>query len=367
MSDWMPAPKPKGNGSRLVQRKFTSAFGGVKLSTSSSPHSPDDQEQNQSESIGPPTTKPNHHGKIDLHPSPRANLEARPPPLLSTKGSVLLAAVAEETIGLLPGLLKVTPDAPTKGELIKPDTLYPAFKSNCPNLGKTQVRVLNIDTLDAAIRLSSLTTSTVAHSSTPPVLVLNMANAKYGGGGWLKGAIAQEEAICYRSSLAFTLKKRYYPVPERAAIYSPTVVVIRESLSKGHRLLDLSHPGRLPVVSVVSVAAIRDPSVERCLGDGEIIYRNGDDRDLMRSKIRMILRIAAAKGHRKLVLGALGCGAFGNPRGEVMKLWKELLTELEFSGGWWEDVVFAVLDDGGGKEADGNYGVFWRGLNRLEV
>lgn len=264
-------------------------------------------------------------------------------------------------------MLKVIPDAPATSELVKPDTLFPAFKSDCPNLPKTLVRVIKIDTLDAAIRLSSLTTSTIASSSYPPVLVLNMANAKHAGGGWLKGAMAQEEALCYRSSLCFTLKRRFYPIPDRAVIYSPTVVVMRESLAKGHRLLDLTKPEKLPVISVVSVAAVRDPSVQRRLDDGEESYSNGDDRNLMRSKIRMTLRVAASKGHRKLVLGALGCGAFGNPKGAVVRLWKEVLTEPEFGGGWWEDIVFAVLDDGGGKDSNGNYGVFCRGLDGLEV
>ncbi|KAI4179129.1 MAG: hypothetical protein LQ346_007266 [Caloplaca aetnensis] len=348
---------------QLVQSKLTNIFGGITLSKNSNPRT--SERRDQVEVAEPQSTGPKD-GKIDLYASRRANLKA-PPSLPSTKRSTLLAAVAEETKDVLPGLLKLTPDTPPVGELIKPDTLFPAFKSDCPNLPKTRVRVLDMDTLDAAIRLSSLTTSTVAESSNPPVLVLNMANAKHAGGGWLKGAIAQEEALCYRSSLSFTLKRRFYPMPDRSAIYSPTVVLIRESLANGHRLLDLTHPEKLPVVSVVSVAAIRDPSVERRLGDGEEIYRNGEDRALMRSKMRMILRIAAGKGHRKLVLGALGCGAFANPKGEVVKLWRELLTEAEFGGGWWENVVFAVLDDGGGKHANGNYGVFWRGLNGLEV
>ncbi|KAL8929873.1 MAG: hypothetical protein Q9208_001017 [Pyrenodesmia sp. 3 TL-2023] len=347
---------------QLVQSKLTNIFGGIKLSNGS-PRSVEGQGQHE---VADRHSTDIKNGTIDLYASRRANLKA-PPSLPNTKRSVLLAAVAEETKDVLPGLLKLTPDTPPSGELIKPDNLFPAFKSDCPKLPKTRVRVLNIDTLDAAIRLSSLTTSTVAESSNPAVLVLNMANAKHGGGGWLKGAIAQEEALCYRSSLSFTLKRRFYPMPDRSAIYSPTVVVIRESLANGHRLLDLSHPEKLPVVSVVSVAAIRDPSVERRVGDGEENYRDADDRNLMRSKIRMILRIAAAKGHRKLVLGALGCGAFGNPKGEVVKLWRELLMEAEFGGGWWENVVFAVLDDGKGKDSNGNYGVFWRGLNGLEI
>ncbi|KAL8747696.1 MAG: hypothetical protein Q9184_007563, partial [Pyrenodesmia sp. 2 TL-2023] len=232
----------KPQKTQLVQSKLTNILGGIKLSNGS-PRTLDRQAHDE---VAERQNTNSRDGRIDLYTSRRANLKA-PPSLPSTKRSVLLAAVAEETKDVLPGLLKLTPDTPPTGELIKPDTLFPAFKSDCPNLPKTRIRVLNIDTLDAAIRLSSLTTSTVAESSTPAVLVLNMANAEHGGGGWLKGAIAQEEALCYRSSLSFTLKRRFYPMPDRSAIYSPTVVVIRESLAKGHRLLDLSHPAKLPV------------------------------------------------------------------------------------------------------------------------
>ncbi|KAI4182126.1 MAG: hypothetical protein L6R41_006177 [Letrouitia leprolyta] len=352
-------PKP-----HHVQSRLTNSFGSIKLSTNTSPYFSEGKSSRGDKAV--PSAESND-GKIDLHPSRRANLKTRQPTLPTSKRSILLAAVAEETKELLPGLLKVTPDSPATGELVKPDSLFPAFKSNCPNLPKTSIRVINMDTLDAAIRLSSLTTSTVADSPHPPVLVLNMANAEHGGGGWLKGAMAQEEALCYRTSLSFTLKRRFYPMPARSVIYSPAVVVMRESLAKGHQLMDLTHPEKLPVVSVISVAAVRDPSVERRLDDGEEVYCNGDHRDLMRSKIRMTLRVAATKGHRKLVLGALGCGAFGNPKSEVVRLWKEVLTEAEFTGGWWEQVIFAVLDDGGGKDSSGNYGVFWRGLDGLKV
>lgn len=355
--------KSKPNNPRLVQSKLTGAFGAVKVSSKTSSDPPDHQAhgaKTQSRS-----TKPKD-AKIDLYPSRRANLKA-PPSLPSSKRSALLAAVAEETVNVLPGLLNNLPSAPASGQLFRPNTLVPAPRSTCPKLARTPIRVVNMDTLDAALDLGVLTTSMVATSSSPPVLVLNMANADHAGGGWIKGAIAQEEELCYRSSLPFTLKLRFYPMSETAAIYSPTVVILRESLGKGHRLLDLSKPENLPVVSVVSMAALRDPLVYRRYHDGQDRYANPDDRDRMKSKIRMILRVAAAKHHRKLVLGAFGCGAFGNPKFEVVELWEEVFAEREFNGGWWEDVVFAVLDNGASQTSNTNYGLFWRDLNGLEV
>lgn len=228
--------------------------------------------------------------------------------------------------------------------------------------------MVNADSLDTALALSATATTTTKAPFSKPVLVLNMANAQHGGGGWLKGALAQEEAICYRSSLSFTLKRRYYPIPDFGGIYSPSVLVMRESLANGHNLLDLSDPASLPVVSIVSVAAVRDPEVVIGGQYGEEgRYKYGKVRLVMKEKMRVVLRIAARTGHRSLVLAALGCGAFGNPRGEVVLCWKEVLEEREFSGGWWEQIVFAVLEEGGQKDGKGNFGVFWRELHGLEV
>ena len=347
----------KKDDRRLRQSTLEQAFGNIRLSRSK-------QSIKSRRSV---QADFHEDGTVDLQPSRRANLKGPPPPLPSSKRSALLAAVAAETISVLPGVLKALPNAQAFGELLKPDTLVPARGSGCPGLTKTPIRVLNMDTLDAAMASGSLTSRSLAHSTSPPVLVLNMANAKYPGGGWTSGAIAQEEALCYRSSLPFSLKRRFYPMSERSAIYSSRVVVIRESLANGHQLLDLTRPRDLPLVSVVSMAALRDPPVQHSLGDGDETYVNTSDRNIMKAKIRMILRIAAAKHHRKLLLGALGCGAFGNPKNEVVRIWKEVFAEVEFNGGWWEEVIFAVMDNGAGRDSKSNYGVFWKGLDGMEV
>lgn len=299
---------------------------------------------------------------INLHPERHSNL-ARPPPNLKPTRSAMLAHTAAETKALLPNLLKTTPQAPADGVLYHPGNLSRLDARSCPRLPRTAIRVLNADTIDAAIDLS---TPKVSQLSNKPVLVLNMANAHHSGGGWLHGALAQEEAMCYRSSLSFTLKYRYYPIPEAGGVYSPTVVVIRQNMSSGHGLMDLSKPDQLPVFSCVSVAAIRGPAVEKDIGGIERYERAGD-RDIMKEKMRVVLRVAAVKGHRVLVLGALGCGAFANPKGEVVECWKEVFSESEFHGGWWERIVFAVMEPGGTKDGGGNYGVFFRGLDGMMV
>ncbi|KAI4955467.1 hypothetical protein J4E91_001328 [Alternaria rosae] len=197
-----------------------------------------------------------------------------------------------------------------------------------------------------------------------PVAVLNLASERSPGGGWQKGALAQEECLCYRSSLYLTLdREQYYPIPALAAIYSPNVVIIRNSMPDGHELLDSIHPMDLPALSVISVAALRQPP----LSDDGKTFKNIGARAHTKNNVRLILRVAARHGHTKLVLGALGCGVYSNPPGEVARCFLEVLHEPEFQGGWFEKVVFAVLDNvrgpDGGKDGTGNFGVFYRVLH----
>ncbi|KAH3948024.1 hypothetical protein HBI24_204150 [Parastagonospora nodorum] len=201
-----------------------------------------------------------------------------------------------------------------------------------------------------------------------PVAVLNLASERSAGGGWQNGALAQEEALCYRSSLYLSLHKSYYPLPSLSAIYSPSVLIIRDAMSRGHSLLTpAEQPANLPVTSVISVAALRYPA----LTDDKKSFKNEGQRAETKRKIRLTLRVAALGGHTKLVMGALGCGVFGNPPKEVADCFLEVFRESEFQGGWWEEVVFAIMDnargDQGGKDGVGNYGQFYRVLDGQAV
>ncbi|EDN03629.1 DUF2263 superfamily domain-containing protein [Histoplasma capsulatum] len=282
-----------------------------------------------------------------------------------------LSSIAAETTALLPNILATAPHAPPKGYLYAPPNpprLSPRF---CPNLPPTAIRIHDADTFDTAIGLAECS-KYITIKDKRPVCILNMANANNAGGGWKRGALAQEEALCYRSSLSFSLKLRYYPIPEMGAIYSPTVLVIRANMDEGeHKLLDLEQPDKLPVVSVVSVAALCFPEVRTREVPGvgiRQVYKDPADREIMKEKMRVVLRTAAVNQHRRLVLGALGCGAFENPKEEVADCWGEVFQEREFSGGWWESIIFAVMDDRDeGEDGDGNFGVFYKRLDGVFV
>jgi uncharacterized protein (TIGR02452 family) len=195
-----------------------------------------------------------------------------------------------------------------------------------------------------------------------PVLVLNLASERHAGGGWQNGAMAQEESLCYRSSLYRSLRHRFYPLASLSVIYTPSVVIIRSATTDGHTLYTAPALD-LPVASVLSVAALRHPDLTADASR----FSNAGQRAETKRKIRVSLRVAARQGHRKLVLGALGCGVFANPASDVASCFLEVLFEGEFQGGWWEDVVFAVMDNksGGeaGKDGSGNFGQFYRVLH----
>ncbi|EAU35668.1 predicted protein [Aspergillus terreus NIH2624] len=275
----------------------------------------------------------------------------------------LLRSVAEETKTLLPNILALRPQDPPTGIYLQRERIRALGSRYNPNLS-AQVEVVNADTFDTAIRLAN-SPGTPNGTDAKKVCVLNMASEKHAGGGWLRGALAQEEELCYRSSLSFTLKRRFYPIRDNDALYSPNVVIFREGFTNGHRLMDLQRPELLPAVSVISIAALRRPSVNHRLSPPA--YVRPADRETMKDKMRSILRIAAFNKHRKLVLGALGCGAFANPKEEVANCWAAVLREPEFQG-WWENIVFAVLDNTAHlTNSDGNFDTFHSTLHGLRL
>lgn len=305
-----------------------------------------------------------------------------------------LKKIADETKAELPKVLSTIPQfdatASSCHNLKDLDKLDPA---KCPGFAKTRIQVVDMDSFDAALSLDP--TYTVHEHLNPgardrppqdedmdidtycdykdpnariikPVAVLNLASERSPGGGWQNGALAQEECLCYRSSLYLSLHDSYYRLPSLSAIYTPNVVLIRNAMSAGHTLLTPTVlPKDLPVTSVISIAALRRPK----LSDDKKSFCNEGTRAETKRKIRVVLRIAAVAGHTRLVLGALGCGVFANPPQDVARCFAEVLQEPEFKGGWWEAVTFAVLDNvvGGGKDGDGNFGVFYRMLDGEEV
>ncbi|CAI7623865.1 unnamed protein product [Penicillium glandicola] len=219
----------------------------------------------------------------------------------------------------------------------------------------TVVKVVAGDTYDRAVEMQAAG-STSDHM---PVCVLNFANAYFPGGGWLGGSRAQEEQLCYRSTLIDTLHTHFYPMQDLECVYSPHVIVFRNNADNRYSFMSEDDKLHLnPAVSVVSMAARNHPK----LSPDKSKYKDIGHRHLMKSKMRLILRTAAHNNHRRLVLGAIGCGAFGHPTQQVADCWKEILLKKEFKG-WFELIHFVIRD----APKEGNLAIFAKTLDGLDM
>lgn len=75
---------------------------------------------------------------------------------------------------------------------------------------------------------------------------------------------------------------------------------------------------------------------------------NCDIEEAMTRRIRIMLRIATKNGHTNLVLGAWGCGAFGNKPEDVSSYFKKVLIDEEY-GRCFDAVRFAIYGRTDGK------------------
>lgn len=65
------------------------------------------------------------------------------------------------------------------------------------------------------------------------------------------------------------------------------------------------------------MSALRKP---RRIGDR---YINDKDRNDMRARIEAIFKIALLNNVQVLILGALGCGVYNNPPGEIISIFQD--------------------------------------------
>ena len=195
------------------------------------------------------------------------------------------------------------------------------------------VEVTDETTLEACRRLT-------LEAGAGSVLALNFASAKNPGGGFLGGSRAQEESLARSSALYGSLctAQAYYDTNRHArdayytdcAIYSPAVPVFRADAGT---LLDDPYEVTFVTCPAVNVSAIRQKGMEPDPAKVE---------ETMARRIRNVLALAAAEGHRDVVLGAWGCGVFGNDPAMIARLFADALRER--LAGCFDHVVFAVYD-----------------------
>lgn len=217
-----------------------------------------------------------------------------------------------------------------------------------------KIRVRPLDTLTAASRMSEKSYHTKgpavsiksSRQKSPNVAVLNMASALRPGGGFLEGANSQEEFLCARTTLYPSLLDSFYRLPDISTIYTPDVLVFRDNLPEANDLLKRDRY----FVDVISSSMFRfsDARAEGCTCGVSYCDRH---REVILRKMKAVLRVAQSKGVEKLVLGAWGCGAHGNPVKEVAKSWRKVIAgaprQRRPNAERWtgiKEIVFAIPD-----------------------
>lgn len=170
------------------------------------------------------------------------------------------------------------------------------------------------------------------------VAVLNFASFKSPGGGAPIGSQAQEEDLCRCTNLYQTLADMkaagHYPIGKHQLLYTENVVILKDEEYNDVKTPPASAPAPAPApglasvepnfttFDVISCAAIKRRSEHMPRGvnraqfarDAAAREAEMDDEasEAMREKIDAIFRVAIAHNVRVLVLGPLGCGAYGN-------------------------------------------------------
>jgi uncharacterized protein (TIGR02452 family) len=185
----------------------------------------------------------------------------------------------------------------------------------------------------------------LAASTDGEVSALNFASARHPGGGFLSGAAAQEESLARASGLYACLQAapdfygyhRANPdlLHSDRVVYSPSVPVFRDDAGDL-----LEEPYRIAIITAAAPNAgallKREPG------------RQAEVWAALRSRSAKVLATAHRHGHRVLVLGAWGCGVFGNDPEDVAAAFAEHLLGGAFAGRF-ARVLFAVLDPTPGR------------------
>ena len=169
---------------------------------------------------------------------------------------------------------------------------------------------------------------------------LNFASAKHPGGGFLRGALAQEESIARVSTLYPSLLKcpefYNYNMSLKTALYSDYIIY-----SEGVTVIKDDNGELLENPYNIDVITSPAPNAK--------VIRENEKHNIskinitMENRIRKIIKVAILNNIDCLILGAFGCGVFGNSLHDVSKIFRKILIEEDL-GKYFKVIEFAIYD-----------------------
>ncbi|GAB2921079.1 TIGR02452 family protein [Streptomyces heilongjiangensis] len=253
--------------------------------------------------------------------------------------SARLRAIARETEDIVAAGRYRAPD----GREVPLAAWIDAARSGTRLYGPEPVRVEPVGPVPTRIEVTGESSLQAARRLTgpAPVAVLNFASARNPGGGYLNGAQAQEEALCRASALYVCVREArgFYdhhrahrdPFYTDRVIHSPAVPVFRDDRGD---LLTVPYRAGFLTSAAPNASVVRRTAPERA----------AELPRALAARAERVLETAVANGYRRLVLGAWGCGVFGNDPAHVATAFRALLTDGGRFEGHFAHVVFGVLD-----------------------
>jgi uncharacterized protein (TIGR02452 family) len=209
----------------------------------------------------------------------------------------------------------------TKADNIFYSENYFSVEKTIKKFAKSNIKVTQQTTVDAII-----------DNSDKVYGVLNFASARNPGGGVLKGAMAQEEALARVSSLYPVIKQctEFYgpvsaPYYTDRIIYSKPIYVFKNDYG-----IEIE-----PIECEVITCAAPNYSFD----DN---YNLQYHKSLMTTRFTKVLKSAIANNQKNLILGAWGCGVFKNPPDVNAQIFRDVLDSYSSS---FNEVIFAIPDD----------------------
>jgi uncharacterized protein (TIGR02452 family) len=163
------------------------------------------------------------------------------------------------------------------------------------------------------------------------VAVLNMANPNNPWGAVRRGFAAQEENMARRTDYMGLPADKHpeHPLGESCLI-TENITVFRGQEDEGYGFL--KHPFR---VTVLSCGAVVKPVL-----DVDRRYADASQLLSVARRIDNIVKAAVLFGCQIIILGAFGCGTFGNPPEVVAALFGQSMCKHNLAG-----AIFCVVDD----------------------
>lgn len=188
------------------------------------------------------------------------------------------------------------------------------------------------------------------------IAVLNFSSYKNPGGMFLNGSKAQEECLCHESFLYNVLKekqKEFYDADKKdlnralyknRALYTPNIVFERNDKGESCRV----------TADVITCAAPNKSTAQKYCN-----VTNKENLDVLKSRIKYIFNIAEDNQVETLILGAYGCGVFGQDATEVASIFLNTIKNINKPTSL-KRIVFAIP-----KGNDKNYEKFKEVLNDI--